>query len=150
MPYISLLKCFLPAKWHTGFGLADTQRASFSPNVKEVQMRNSLRRQREKSFLYLLLLHVRLTSPAPSVRHNWEKHLNIHSIHILIGNVFSAQINCNSSWRVRSCRSNSMLYINISASLTFSSTSNFAWKFTEKPTNFTDRSECRWGNDASK
>lgn len=66
---------------------------------------------------------VRLTSPVPSVRHNWERHINIHSKHILIDYVFSAQINRISSWRACSCRSNSMLYINISASLTSSASS---------------------------
>lgn len=84
----------------------------------------------------LLCLHH--LSPVPD---NWEKRSNIHSIHILIDCVFSAQINCISSWRVRSCRSNSMLYINISVTCTSSATSQGLELYME---NYREANSQRW------
>lgn len=129
-PGLTLLVCFTLAKsdvfcrCHGGTpARARGSSQHVLHSVAAVQTRKRLHRQTVRRHASLCassssIIPLPFTSLVPSARHNWEKRSNIHSIHILIDYVFSAQINCVSSWRVRSCRSNSMLYINISATHT--------------------------------
>ena len=84
---------FMPARWHTGPGSGYRRHSERLPSVRAVRRTEEDRASCTRCVNIPSLLFG-LTSPVPSVGHNRGKHLNIHSIHILIDCVFSAQINC--------------------------------------------------------